>query len=65
MMHCIFLFQSYAGKYVPALAYYILNQKEKLITNLKGIAVGDGFSDPPTVSSTLALSFYNRCTYDT
>lgn len=40
--------ESYAGKYVPALAYTIhkLNPAAKLKINLKGIAIGDGFCDP-------------------
>lgn len=36
--------ESYAGKYVPALAYTILNQQSKI--NLKGISIGNGMSDP-------------------
>lgn len=40
--------ESYAGKYVPALAYTIHqnNPKQKLVINLKGIAIGNGYSDP-------------------
>lgn len=40
--------ESYAGKYVPALAYTIdqNNPKQKLVINLKGIAIGNGYSDP-------------------
>ena len=41
--------QSYAGKYVPAIAYRVLNQAEQLVP-LTGVAIGDGFSDPPVVS---------------
>jgi len=41
--------ESYAGKYVPAISYKIhrenLNDANEII-NLKGLAVGDGFSDP-------------------
>ncbi|KAM3957843.1 venom serine carboxypeptidase-like [Aphomia sociella] len=40
--------ESYAGKYVPALAYTIhkKNANAKLKVNLKGIAIGNGLSDP-------------------
>lgn len=40
--------ESYAGKYVPALAYTIhkKNPDAKLKVNLKGIAIGNGLSDP-------------------
>ncbi|KAF6085624.1 carboxypeptidase vitellogenic like [Phyllostomus discolor] len=40
--------QSYAGKYVPAIAYHIhtLNPTLSLQINLKGIAIGSGFCDP-------------------
>ncbi|XP_036617382.1 probable serine carboxypeptidase CPVL isoform X2 [Trichosurus vulpecula] len=43
--------ESYAGKYVPAIAYYIhlLNPMAKVKINLKGVAIGDGFSDPETI----------------
>ena len=45
------VFQSYAGKYIPAIAHRIHNQNPKVINNFKGVAIGDGFSDPPTVSA--------------
>ncbi|XP_066441741.1 probable serine carboxypeptidase CPVL [Eleutherodactylus coqui] len=40
--------QSYAGKYVPAIGYYIhtRNPTSKVKINFKGIAIGDGFCDP-------------------
>lgn len=42
--------ESYAGKYVPALAYTIhlkkTAKKEKVPINLSGIAIGNGLSDP-------------------
>ncbi|XP_047518088.1 venom serine carboxypeptidase [Pieris napi] len=40
--------ESYAGKYVPALAYTIhkKNQNAQLKINLKAIAIGNGLSDP-------------------
>lgn len=43
--------ESYAGKYVPALAYTIHteNPTAKLKINLKGIAIGDGLCDPLTM----------------
>ncbi|KAJ4443403.1 hypothetical protein ANN_05071 [Periplaneta americana] len=42
--------ESYAGKYVPALAYTIHKQNPtaQLKINLQGIAVGNGLSDPPS-----------------
>uniref|UniRef100_A0A7S3AIU6 Carboxypeptidase n=1 Tax=Haptolina ericina TaxID=156174 RepID=A0A7S3AIU6_9EUKA len=42
--------ESYAGKYVPAVAYTI-QERNKVAAkkiNLKGIAIGDGAFDPPT-----------------
>jgi len=45
--------ESYAGKYVPALAYTIHKKNptaEKKI-NLKGIAIGDGLCDPRTMTN--------------
>ncbi|XP_053700123.1 probable serine carboxypeptidase CPVL [Synchiropus splendidus] len=40
--------ESYAGKYVPAISYYIHknNPTAKLKINLKGMAIGDGLCDP-------------------
>nr|AAZ43093.2 serine carboxypeptidase 1 [Triatoma infestans] len=40
--------ESYAGKYIPALAYTIdeYNNVATETVNLKGIAIGDGFCDP-------------------
>lgn len=40
--------ESYGGKYVPALAYTIhkKNPTAKIKINMKGIAIGNGFSDP-------------------
>lgn len=40
--------ESYAGKYVPAIAYTILknNPSAELKINLQGLAIGDGLSDP-------------------
>ncbi|XP_021047095.1 probable serine carboxypeptidase CPVL isoform X2 [Mus pahari] len=47
--------ESYAGKYVPALAYYIhsLNPKQKFKIHLKGIAIGDAYTDPESILNNL------------
>lgn len=43
--------QSYAGKYVPAISYYIhkYNPTAKVKINLMGMAIGDGLCDPEMV----------------
>jgi vitellogenic carboxypeptidase-like protein len=44
--------ESYAGKYVPAISYKIHTENQgtpKIRINLKGLAIGDGFSDPVTM----------------
>jgi len=41
--------ESYAGKYVPAAAYYIHQRSNIAKMNLKGIAIGDGLCDPITM----------------
>ncbi|KAF7288075.1 hypothetical protein GWI33_000128 [Rhynchophorus ferrugineus] len=40
--------ESYAGKYIPAVAYtiYQKNSGQNETINLKGLAIGDGFCDP-------------------
>ncbi|KAJ8935496.1 hypothetical protein NQ318_010634 [Aromia moschata] len=40
--------ETYGGKYVPAVSYKILqeNPEATLKINLKGLAIGDGYSDP-------------------
>jgi len=38
--------ESYAGHYVPAIAYYYLNNMTDLEVNFKGIAIGNGWVDP-------------------
>ncbi|XP_051791729.1 probable serine carboxypeptidase CPVL [Erpetoichthys calabaricus] len=40
--------ESYAGKYIPAIGYYIHqnNPSAKIKINFKGIAIGDGLCDP-------------------
>ncbi|XP_061270238.1 probable serine carboxypeptidase CPVL isoform X2 [Bos javanicus] len=43
--------ESYAGKYVPAIAHYIhiLNPVTTMKINLKGIALGDAYFDPKSI----------------
>ncbi|XP_051007559.1 probable serine carboxypeptidase CPVL isoform X2 [Acomys russatus] len=43
--------ESYAGKYVPAIAHYIhsLNPVRPFKIHLKGIAIGDAYSDPESI----------------
>uniref|UniRef100_A0A8C6S746 Probable serine carboxypeptidase CPVL n=2 Tax=Nannospalax galili TaxID=1026970 RepID=A0A8C6S746_NANGA len=43
--------ESYAGKYVPAIAHYIhsLNPVRQFKIHLKGIAIGDGYFDPESM----------------
>lgn len=43
--------QSYAGKYVPAISYYIHknNPTAKVKINFMGMAIGNGFCDPELV----------------
>ncbi|KAE8654443.1 Serine carboxypeptidase-like 50 [Hibiscus syriacus] len=54
--------ESYAGKYVPAIGYYILKQNTRLVAservNLRGVAIGDGFTDPETQLATHAVTAY-------
>lgn len=40
--------ESYAGKYIPAISHTILKKKSeaKIPINLKGVAIGNGLSDP-------------------
>ena len=38
--------ESYAGHYVPAIAYELLNDAKDVELNLKGIAIGNGLTDP-------------------
>jgi carboxypeptidase C (cathepsin A) len=38
--------ESFAGHYIPVIAYTILNKGEYLSKQLKGVAIGDGWTDP-------------------
>ncbi|XP_025092863.1 probable serine carboxypeptidase CPVL isoform X2 [Pomacea canaliculata] len=54
--------QSYAGKYVPALGYYIHHQmdsSDKPRMRLKGFYIGSGFCDPETMFPEYPEMLYN------
>ena len=38
--------ESYAGHYVPAIGYYLLTEDTGVDLNLKGLAIGNGLTDP-------------------
>lgn len=38
--------ESYAGHYIPAIAYYLTHNVTDLGVNFKGIAIGNGWVDP-------------------
>lgn len=55
--------ESYAGKYVPAIGYYILRRNrllpsDKVAVNLKGVAIGNGLTDPETQVATHGVNAY-------
>ncbi|XP_048413459.1 probable serine carboxypeptidase CPVL isoform X2 [Stegostoma tigrinum] len=52
--------ESYAGKYVPAIGYYIHthNPTAKVKINFKGMAIGDGLSDPEVMLGGYAEFMY-------
>ena len=55
--------ESYAGKYLPALGYKILtenaNPNRAVTINLKGLAIGDGLTDPITQVTAYADILFN------
>lgn len=55
--------ESYAGKYIPSIASYILAQNKLSTTtrklNLQGIAMGDGFTSPQDIVSEYAAFAFN------
>lgn len=58
--------ESYAGKYVPALAYYMLTQANSMppFSQLAGMAIGNGLTDPRIqVLQYIALVVNFSCVY--
>lgn len=55
--------ESYAGKYLPSLGYYILkknrNSPRESRVNLGGVAIGNGLTDPEVQVGTHAVNAYN------
>ncbi|KAM4689636.1 putative serine carboxypeptidase CPVL [Discoglossus pictus] len=58
--------ESYAGKYVPAIGYYIHthNPTAKVKINFKGIAIGDGLCDPEEMLGGYADFLYQTSMVD-
>ncbi len=60
--------ESYAGKYVPVVAHRIHTENGKVPAaqqiNLKGMAIGNGMSDPVTQATTYADFAYNLALVD-
>jgi len=38
--------ESYAGHYIPSIAFYLVNNATDLGVNFKGVAIGNGWVDP-------------------
>lgn len=58
----LFIFgESYAGKYVPAIAAHILEEAEKggFLKGLRGAAIGDGFTSPYQILAEMGGFAYN------
>lgn len=57
--------QSYAGKYVPAISYYIHknNPTAKVKINLIGMAIGDGLCDPEMVGIWKSIIYRHSMNY--
>ncbi|KAK3571860.1 hypothetical protein QTP86_020441 [Hemibagrus guttatus] len=58
--------ESYAGKYVPAIGYYIHknNPSAKVKINFKGVAIGDGLCDPEMMLGGYADFLYQTSMVD-
>lgn len=55
----LFIFgESYAGKFVPSFSNYILDNMMDIV-NLRGMGVGDGFTDPKAIMNTLPSFSYS------
>ena len=53
--------ESYAGKYVPAIAMEIMERKKNggVIRGLKGVSIGDGFTHPYDILAEVGAFSYN------